>query len=763
MENSPLDAPLQILQLPSLDTPVRNPSAIDPERAKIITELACERLTACRTDAGLDSFTADGYWLSPIGRPGTMMATRQIARYEYAGDFLHRQALGGIFLENNWSLGTTARFIRLLSAKHADDLVGSEPFFACMPDKIDDPLDVVLAKQTESYVQDAISRSNLGQVLNESIRVALIEGERPIKLTWTVDQTSYPDSATVLVDGSGQPWLTAKGNYVFEHDRTIDVFVDQFGNFVKALDPKTDLDQNGQPVVPQGAVLETRLQDEPSFVIPQNPNFQLLDDLDITITHRNGLVADGLFAEDFIYPIFVPRLELADIMAHSYDAPIEELAGKYPDYYKNLAKLGKDAKAISIAATGAMSTQGQPLFVSGENVRSDGTRYLINVHETYYRCRVNVNDKHDSWLFIAIDYQNRLPIFIEYLGKMKMKRPPFGLLRGLESVPGRAYGIGVSEKFRDRNLAIDLWFNRLALKSSKSGSVTCYDPEAFEETNNGDEMVIGDTRIYRVRSNANPDHPYGPNHPPVWRMNLNEVDEWTMEILEKMVQSGEVEFGIFSAADGSANDLNASGTATGIKNIERTGNVIQRETENLMAGDITELLDMAVDIVLENMDPNEAKWMPNENAIAMLNQNEIRNLPRDVRLLLTKSKSADGIANAQMIKSTLVEYYGMTPMLQKKVRSSFIQILKDLDVADADDQLHDPTDEEIQAAMQAATQGPKATEALSGKMESLAPNQQDAFAQSLGLPPAQWPAAASVVPPITAMPPPAAQPDLPAA
>lgn len=737
-----LSQPLQELMLPALDDPQRNPSKIDEKRVQQLCQLACDRIQSCRTDMGLDVYSYGGtYTLVPSGRVNTWIHSRQCSRFEYAGDFLHRRALGGIFMENNWTLATSGRFVRLLAAKHADDLVGSDPFFAAMPEKIDNPDQIVLAKQTEGYVQDEIGRSNLGSVLAESIRVALVEGERAVKLTYQKDETQYPGDATVMVDDKGEPMMTAKGHYVYENDATIDVFVDQMGNFVKAVDPKTDLDpQTGQLITPPGLTLQSRLEREPTFIFPPEPKFKFIEDLMITIEHRNGLVADGLFAEDFIYPIFVPRLELADIMAHVYDAPIEELASRYPDYYQKLQKMGESAKYIAIGATGALSAEGQPQMTSGEVSRADNSRRLINIHETYYRCRVNPKDTKDSWLFMVLDYQNKIPIFVEYLGRMNMKRPPFGLIRGIESVPGRAYGVGVFEKFRDRNLAIDLWFNRLALKSSKSGSVTCYYPDAFEETNDGEELVIGDTRAYRVRANEAGEKPYGPDHPPVFRLNLNEVDEYTMEILEKMVQSGEVEFGIFSAADGSANDLNASGTATGIRNIERTGNVIQRATEDMMAGDITGLLEMAVDIILENMDQEEAKWIPGENKLATLNKDEIRNLPRNVRLLLSKSQAQEGINNAEQIKDTIIQYYGLAPALQKHVRSTFIQILKMLDVADADDILHDPSEEEIEAYVQSQQGQPKISDALSFKGTDLAQNQKDAALQKdFGLPAATGP------------------------
>jgi hypothetical protein len=287
------------------------------------------------------------------------------------------------------------------------------------------------------------------------------------------------------------------------------------------------------------------------------------------------------------------------------------------------------------------------------------------------------------------------------------------------------------EKFHDKSLAIDNFFNRLCLKSSKSASVTWYDPLAFLETKGGEPLVLGGTELYR--RNKQTDVSYGHDNPPVQRINLNEVDEFSRPVMEDLIQSIQLETGIVNAADASSADLNSSKTATGIRNIERTGNTVQRATENIVADDVTAVVGMAVDMVLENMDPQETQWIASEQRLATLNRNEIRRLPRDIRLLLTKSEASEGIDVAQQVLATIKEYYGYPPQLQKKLRPAFMQILKDLDRPDADTILHDPTDAEIQAASQAQANQAKVNEQFRAMLSDVGPLTPAERGQILGM------------------------------
>lgn len=724
----PLSAEVTV-ELPAEDTgEPPPPGGISEDRLREITQKACQLLMNYRAQMGLDLFPVlgNGYSsMSPVGREGTWTWIRQVSRFQYAGDYTFRRALGGVFLENGpnggWSMNIPKRFISALATKAEDDLLGSDIFFSAMPENVDNPQEAKLSKQVETKIQRGVSDSNLHATLAESIRVALTEGERCVKVTYEVDKTQYIGDAEVMML-AGEPYRTPKGDYVFRKDNVLVMVVDQQGQFVRLAGPQEQL----QP----GEFIQSRLEKEPSVVMPEQPQFQLVQGLTLTITHKEGLRADGLFTEDFIYDIYLPTLADNKTMAHVYDMPKEDIEANFPGS-------GYNARLASMGVTGAMSQQSQPIPTAGEQLRVTYERELVNIHETYHRCRVNPQDEHESWLFLVIDMTNKVPIYSEYLGNMKMKRPPFGLLRGLRPQPGRAYGIGLYEDFRDKNLAIDITFNRLMLKDSKEGSVTFINSAMIKEVQEGHKLVIGGKEFYHLNA-AYPDE-LGPKNPPVFRINLNEVDSNGWEIMDKLMASGVIEYGITDIS--SLSDTNApigkDATATATRNIERTGNLLQKSTQRMMAGDILGILDMTVDILLENMDAEEIAWVPGEQTLSTLNREEIRNLPRDIRLTLTRSKGPEVLQTNAQKTQLVMQYYGLSMALRKKVRTFFVNQLVALEEPDADETLEEPTDAEIQA--EAAAQGnqpPETRESLALSLKDigvLTPEERQQVLQKFGI------------------------------
>jgi hypothetical protein len=493
--------------------------------------------------------------------------------------------------------------------------------------------------------------------------------------------------------------------------------------------------------------IQLRLKKEPSFVLDSSvagpdgkPVYKLVKNLTQTITHRSGLNVAGLFCEDFLYPIKSPSLTDpgCDIMVHCYDEPQESVEARYRNagylgrYGKMKAEGGwmKKMAAAPMAESGPLSQASMPIREMGE-YQVGSSRKMLNVHEAYYRTRVHEDDEHESWLFIVIDFQHRVPVYAEYLGNLKMKRPPFVLLRGVESEPGRAYGVGVYKKFADKNLAIDVWFNRAALKSSKTGSLTFQHEDGWKAEYQGQQLVIGGTEVYKIPANSS--EQYGPNHPPVFRVNLNEMSDKEFELMEKLIQDGDLSFGVVNAADGAAANLNASGTATGVRNIERTGNILQRATEELMAADLEAILDLITDTVLENMDEAAVQWVPGEERLALLNREEIRNLPRDVRVLLTKAKGEENLTINQQASQIVQDYYAKPLWLRKKIRSFVVQQLKSLFIPDADQTIEEPTDAQIAAEQQGQQNQPQAKEALRVSLKDIGPLSPNERAQALAL------------------------------
>ena len=722
-----LDTNEELTEIPGADDEIEpQPVAADPFNGlgsiiEAVTTKACDRIEDCLADRGQSSTES---W--DIAKSGSWLARRQIARTSFAGNLSHRSALGGVFgvSGGNLSLRTMARIVALRAAKQASDLVGSEPFMQAMPAKMTDKENAKIAKQTEAKVQEEIAKSNARMALAESIRVALNEGDRAIKITYEKDVTSYIDSAEVAIGPDGMPIKTPKGQYIYRKDDQLQMVVDAEGNVLRRVQTNED----GQPIeqLQPGEAVQIRLKKEPAFIISTDLNFQMVEGLQLTITHRDGLHFAGLFAEDFIYPIHVPSLDdpSCDIMVHRYDAPLESIAHQYENS-------GYVDERKTLVAGSPQSTAGSPIDSAGEHQRSIQNQEVITFYETYFRTWITPEKEGskpiESWLFIVIDWVTKRPVFANYLGRMKMKRPPFFLLRGLESEPGRAYGVGIYEKFYDRDLMIDVWFNRAAQKSSRTNSITCAHADGLEELLQNRQVAFGTDKLYKIPAGSE----YGKDRPPVFRINLSEMTDPEFELFRELVSGGEAEFGVVDPTGNNTQSARGEQVATAVRNIERTGNTLNESSEAMQAMDITKGLEIAVDTIFENMDTDEMIWVPGEEMLATLNRDEIRNLDRNVRLLVTKAKGSDTIEISTAAANTIEKYYTFGAQMRKDTRDQYVEILKSLNVADSDDKLREPTDEEIAAEAQAKAPAPPPSETMNMRLADIGELTPDERAQVL--------------------------------
>jgi hypothetical protein len=113
----------------------------------------------------------------------------------------------------------------------------------------------------------------------------------------------------------------------------------------------------------------------------------------------------------------------------------------------------------------------------------------------------------------------------------------------------------------------------------------------------GEKLVVGDDKILDIE-----DPRFDAKNPPLFSVNLTEIDEYAMKLIELMIQAGSTEVGIVGPDDGGMAGMDSTKLATGIKSLERTGNLLMKFTETDHADAITAILDQAVDIILEHMD-----------------------------------------------------------------------------------------------------------------------------------------------------------------
>jgi hypothetical protein len=602
------------------------------------------------------------------------MWERQKNQLQYDNEWEWRKALDGatnqtIFDFSNFSLNLSKRYCRLMAAKSADDLVGTDPFFSAMPTEHGNP---GLAKQAEGYVQDEISDSNAKKRIKEAQKTALIRNEAVVKLSWVTNDTHFRGPGIVAIgpfvietrDGSryfppGEPVMTPKGDYIYQKD---DFFED-----------------------PKVAGL-FRLEKEPDVAFRHDLEFAYQEMLDQMLHGYTGLHLAAMDYRDFLCPLNSATIHEADMCSHLYDEQWERLKATYT---------GFDVSAKWVNAP-YMAGEKSPKPEKKELETTSKILNIVNVADTYIRCNPFEGDADDlgmeSEIWALVDLRTKKFIWYDYLGN-HMKKRPFEVIPGVELVANRWYGVGVFEMLAHKQLYVDTQFNRVNFKSMKSSSVRFRNKNAVAQWKAGERLVFGDDRTLDIE-----DPRFDARNPPLFQVNLTEIDEHAMRLIELMIQAGSTEVGIVGPDDGALAGLDTTKLATGIKSLERTGNLLMKFTETDHADAIAEILDQAVNIILEHMDEDQMVWRAESQELYALNRDEVRKMSKKVKLLLTRSRSTETIETARMVIQLCREYYEvLTPYERYKLRGEYLRQLKALETPDATSLLDEVTKQQAEA------------------------------------------------------------------
>lgn len=654
-----------------------------PEQAQRIADRAFDRIDELRSEMGIEvgGKCADAGWAWQ----------REKNQKQYDNDWEWRKALGGIFKFSNFSLNISKRYARLMAAKTADDLVGTDPFFSSMPTEHPSG-DPAVAKESENFVQDKISQSNAKACIKDAEKTALIRNEAVVKITYVNNDTHFRGPGIVAVGpfvyqadptpdnprgifkfGEGEPVMTPKGNYIYQKD-----------NFIPDK-------------VVQGLL---RLEKEPKVATRYAPEFAHQEKLDQTLeSNDTGLELSVLDYRDFLCPLKVKTVHKADINVHLFDEEWEKLVATYRGFEVS-------SPYVSYVNQVYLSGEKAPKTEKGEEETTSKILRTVNCADVYMRCNPYEGDPAndlgmESEIWMLLDITNRKLIWADYLGNHMEKRP-FEVIPGVERVANRWYGTGVFEMLDHKQLYVDTQFNRVNFKSSKSSSVRFRVKNAVAQWKANEKLVIGDDKIYDIE-----DPRFTKDNPPLFAVNLTEIDEYAMKLIELMIQAGSTEVGVVGPDDGAMAGLDTTKLATGIKSLERTGNLLMKFTETDHADGIIAILDQCVDVILEQMDDDEIIFREDSMSLVQLNREEVRALRKSVKLLLTRSRSTETIETARMVIQLVREYYeALNDYERYKLRPEYLRQLKALETPDAAQLLDEVTKEAAAAYLQQSKQPP---------------------------------------------------------
>lgn len=687
---------------------------LTPAQLARLEQRALDRINELRSDMGLlDAGQVE---------PNSWMWERWKNQQQYDNEWKWREELGGIFRDSNFSLNIAKRYARLMSAKTSDDLVGTDPFFAVMPTQHGAPKK---AKEVEWYLQEEVSASNARDSIVEAEQTAIAVNECVTKQTYVLNSTHFRGPATVMMGDNGQPFITPKGNYIYPKD---DLIPDPDIAPEPIVDPATKqpvLDANGQP---QMRTVAFRLMKEPGVRMPQKPVFQPFNDLDQTLLGYEGLDVRPLDHRSFLCPLTVSDIHEADINVHLIDLEFAKLKRTYGMF---------DISEAYFKNSTVISGEKTPKPEKGEQEEASKVIQWVNCADVYMRCNPYEGDPEDLGfeceVWMLIDLTRKKAIWYDYLGN-HMKKRPFEVIPGIEKVKNRWYGVGVFEMLAHKQLYIDTQFNRVNYKSSKASSARFRVKGAVDQWRAGEEMEFGDDQIFDVI-----DPRFDAKNPPLFQVNLAEIDPYAMELIKLMLQAGSTEIGVVGPNDGEIAGLDTTKLATGIKSLERTGNVLMKFTERAHGSAIERILDQCMDIVIEHMDENELIYREDTDELLALNRDEVRMLNRDVKLLLTRSRSTETLETSAAVVRLCREYYESLNTFERyKLRGEYLRQLKALEVQDAHELLEEVTQEQLQAWVQEQSQPPKdeAKKSIATKYGDLQRSEQEQVLASEDIQPA---------------------------
>jgi hypothetical protein len=684
-----------------------SPLRLTPEQDADFLRECIDRIYELQREMGL-SVTNDV-------EPNSWMWLRKCHESYYQGDLSWRLAFGGIFTKSNLTLGSGMRHVRYNAARVQDDLLGTSPFLAALAQKQDKE---EFAKQVEAEIQRKISVSNVQAAIRQAQKIAIYRNECVVKTGYISDTTPFIGEATVLVDAAtGEPIKTPdKGLYVFENDQLIPS-PDVQGMMLLEEDPTFQMAQNPTP----GLVTIPAYGNQPE----RTGRYQYFSALPQVMVHQQGVYCKALDYRSFLCPLKVESIHDADTVVHLYMETPNRLQKIYG---------GIDCSQQYFAWWNQPG-QNKPKYEQGENdLPTTQIFQQIIVAEVYRRCDPDKTGE-DKEVLGVMDWTNQKWIYRNYLANHMEKRP-FESIPGIEQVPGRWYGRGIYGMLDAHLFYEDVELSRSFYKNSQDSTIQFAYRDAVEGWANGIAPVIGDGRTYWVRSDWDTEG----RRKPIWRENMASNFEADQKMMETMRQSADSLVGAISTATASESDFNQSKTATGNQLVQQASDVITKATEQEQITAVNAILSQVVDVILEHMDTKVLAVDPETKLVATINRHEARNLSRDVRLLLTRSKSTQLLntsAQALQIADKYNELADSNPRRAKLIRPLVINQLKGLEVDDADSYCREITDAEVQQWAQAQQQKQPAPVAhsIAAKLEDFTPQERPQAVQQFGIQP----------------------------
>jgi hypothetical protein len=676
--------------------------ALPLEREVVLMQHVRNELNLMKQEMGRDSFSDDtGISTAPevLNRSSrSFMGRRHLSHLVYHQQMDWRQwVMGGIYKHTNVHLPITARILAQQIARATKSFLGTQPYFAVSA--TNSAIDEELARDLNSWSRHQLeTEGQLSYHLASGIELAFVQGESVMKSNHYRLSSFFESYRTIHIDpATGEPFVAADGDYIYETD-----------TFPPVMEPVTDpmtglpvLDEmTGEPAVVQKV---DPLTNAPLYALardgvtpkPLQFNFQTVK-IHLSQVLENKIKSRPIYYLDFLCRLKEPDVQKAATVAHLYDAPIIELChqllnemfGANPPEEK-LARVADIAAKLLTGSTADTHLS--------EGAAADRARPEIGEVNEYTK-QVNEPTKElaEVWLWydvfgdgvmrsimVLTDSQGNLPIYYDYTANVTHDgMRPFDVIR-INPVTNRWYGMGNVEKFWDLQSTADLILNRAFFAQSRAGRIDFVNKDAIL-TKSGEGIAInwGGTVELAPGKKANDAFE---------SIYLQDNKSDTLRgMLEIVLQAAQSMSAVTNVNDGQMAGLDTAKLATGIKNLERSGEELFLLWIFHLTPGIEGTVKRCLGLLLAKLKDDKQSLIRFFDRVTSrlieLDPALIRDLSLDAKLELTSYKSQSLLTQAQMGYNMASAFLNVpNPVHQKRLRPLVNQFLRALEILNSDE------------------------------------------------------------------------------
>ena len=661
---------------------------LTPEQELAMVDHCIQRIDDLESETGRDLCGADDWWEhagsetidgeNTRAPQRTFMGKRKLFELTYENKVDWRKnILGGIYAESNLVVPLARRITRQMVARANNYFFGTDPWFAAYPVG---ESDAETARKAMKYGQYKSQQAGSRSVHEEANERAFVLGEAVVKSAYSVKETIYKKRLDVMVDGEGRDILDASGEYITE-------------------------DATWTPAASSEAWMEQHPDEDPGLLMvlkadgvtemPENPIYEskLVSRRRV---HYHAPEQNVVHYRDFLCPLNARSIEDADIAVHLYDIPVDSIIDHWSK--RGMVDLtAAQSNEITLKAMAALkdlhSSAGSNPYENGatsaraelgesnDSFQQFSGQYNSQIAECYIRHDVDGDGLMEE-IMVVLDIQNRVPIYYDYVANITPDgKRPFNVVR-INPVADRWHGIGSMEMFESTQNIVDLLTNRWNFAQTKAARVDFWNAEATLEGQQDPNLELNGGSTYTLAPGKTAEDALQSVY--LYENKGNDLRELT----EFFLQMAMNESGIQHANDSFVSGMDSSKLATGIRNIEKTGQEMFSLYLSHLEPGHSGVVQKFFDLLMANIREEEViTYFENDNPEELLTiaGSEISNIRLNVSILLTRQRGEEIIESSLRSVDLVDRYYASPPEVRQVTAPLYRDMLRVFNVANVDE------------------------------------------------------------------------------